>query len=209
MRRLGEQKLHGSLFLNWPMFVYALFLAATTYVNYAIWFAVPLPQAVRMVYMSDTLLEAPVAAAFIRTHSPPSAHVVVLGSEPEIYFLSHRHSGTGYIYVYPLMEPQRFAQKMQDEMIREIETDSPEFVVYADNFASWMRKPESSPEIFNWWASYRTNYTLVGLADSAAPGRPVQDVETLAHFGGRLSGFGFEIYQRKPGARNSSVAPTF
>jgi hypothetical protein len=27
----------------------------------------------------------------------------VLGSEPEIYFLSHRRAATGHIYTYPLM----------------------------------------------------------------------------------------------------------
>ena len=46
--------------------------------------------------------------------------MAVLGSEPEIYFLARRHSATGYIYTYGLMEAQPFARRMQDEMIREI-----------------------------------------------------------------------------------------
>ena len=37
---------------------------------------------------------------YIRNHSGPDALVAVLGSEPEIYFLAHRHSATGYIYTY-------------------------------------------------------------------------------------------------------------
>ena len=76
MRRLGEQKLQGSLFLNWPVFAFSLLLAAATYVNYPIWFAVPLPQAVRMVYGSDTLLEAPPAGGL---HSHPFAALRACG----------------------------------------------------------------------------------------------------------------------------------
>ena len=55
---------------------------------------------------------------------------------------------------------------MQDEMIAQIETNAPEFVVFADNpLLSWGRQPDSDPKIFEWWDSYRTNYTLVGVAD--------------------------------------------
>ena len=53
----------------------------------------------------------------------------MLGSEPQIYFYSQRRSATGYLYTYPLMEPQPFARRMQEEMIREIESTQPEFVV--------------------------------------------------------------------------------
>ena len=86
-----------------------------------------------------------VVAEYIRDNSSPDAHVAMLGSEPEIYFLARRHSATGYIYTYGLMEPQPFARQMQDEMIREIETHPPEFVVFADNPLSWWRKPGSDP----------------------------------------------------------------
>ena len=60
-------------------------------------------------------------ADYLREHTTPDDTIAVLGSEPEIYFYSHRHSATGYIYTYPLMEPQKYARQMQEEMIREIE----------------------------------------------------------------------------------------
>ncbi len=57
--------------------------------------------------------EALAVADFIQQHSQPSARIAVLGSEPEIYFYSHRLSATGYIYTYPLMEKQVYASHMQ------------------------------------------------------------------------------------------------
>jgi len=44
-----------------------------------------------------------------------------IGSEPEIYFYAQRHSATGYIYTYALMEEHKYAHAMPEEMEREIE----------------------------------------------------------------------------------------
>jgi hypothetical protein len=108
-------------------------------VNRDIWFVQTPTQVSRTTYGTDPFPEAQLVASYIRANSSPEAHVAILGSEPEIYFLSRRHSATGYIYTYGLMEPQPFARQMQGEMIREIETDAPKFVVFADNIMSWWR----------------------------------------------------------------------
>ena len=78
----------------------------------------------------------------------------VLGSEPEIYFYSHRHSATGYIYTYGLMEPQKYAQQMQQEMIREIEGARPKYLISVAMGYSWLRRPDSEPAIFTWANEY-------------------------------------------------------
>ena len=141
--------------------------------------------------------ESEVVAAFIREQSPAAARIAVLGSEPQICFYAHRHSATGYIYVYGLMEPQPFALKMQREMIAEIETNAPEFAVYSTIDSSWQRRPDSNPAVFNWWSNYRTNYDLVGIAEV------VSLVETKFYWNaeaaqrGPLNGVGLEIYRRK------------
>ena len=71
--------------------------------------------------MDCELPDAMTIADYIKTNAPKGAEVAVLGSEPEIYFYSWRHSATGYIYMYPMMEQHAFALKMQEEMIGEIE----------------------------------------------------------------------------------------
>ena len=96
----------------------------------------------------------------------PQDLVAVLGSEPEIYFYSQRHSATGYIYTYPLVEEQPYASVMQSEFIREIESAAPEFLVYVLIDRSWLKRPRSDEHIFQWADAYtREHYSLVGVAD--------------------------------------------
>jgi hypothetical protein len=149
-------QLHNSV-----MALYAVFLGATFFVNRDIWFIKTPDQASRTIYGLPLFLEAEKAAGFIHDHSASTARIAVLGSEPEIYFLARRHSATGYIYTYALMETQPFAQKMQREMIREIESAAPEFIVYVQGETSWGRYTASNQKIFKWWEGCRTNYTLV------------------------------------------------
>ena len=61
--------------------------------------------ACQTVYGSNPFPEAVQVGDYLKNHASPGARIAVLGSEPEIYFY-HRHSATGYIYTYSLMEPQ-------------------------------------------------------------------------------------------------------
>jgi hypothetical protein len=74
---------------------------------------------------------------YLKSNSSPQDQVAVLGSEPAIYFYSHRHSATGYLYMYALTENQKYKQQMQQEMIAEVERTRPAFVVYVDDGYSW------------------------------------------------------------------------
>ena len=191
---------NGISSLNWPVWICVGAVAITITANYKIWFMLSPLQATRVIYGPDPFPEAAVVADFIRKNSPSDTRVAVLGSEPEIYFLAHRRSATGYIYTYGLMEPQPFARKMQDEMIGELETNSPEIVVFADNpLFSWGRRPDSDLKIFEWWDSYRTNYTLVGVADVISPAETIYALtpELAARYGGRVHGLGLSVFQRK------------
>jgi hypothetical protein len=94
------------------------------------------------------------AGDFIRQHSAPEARIAVLGSEPEIYFYSHRLSATGYIYTYPLMEAQIYAPAMQREMMGEIESARPEFLVLVYSRDSWGRQASTDETIFKWADAY-------------------------------------------------------
>ena len=163
--RWGGQNRASVKLQNWPVGLYALTVAITIMTCANLWFWQTPIQAARATYQADPFPEAEEVAKFIRANSPPSAPLAVLGSEPELYFLSHRHSVTGYIYTYGMMEPQPFARRMQEEMIHDIETSKPGFIVYVDDRMSWFRYPDSDLRIFNWWDSYQTNYSLVAIAD--------------------------------------------
>src|SRR5260370_9399104 len=78
----------------------------------------------------------------------------VLGYEPEIYFYAQRRSATGYIYTYSLMEPQPYARQMQLEMISEIETAGPKFLVLVVISKSWLARRDSYQNLFRWTDTY-------------------------------------------------------
>ena len=113
----------------------------------------------------NPFIEAVDIAEYISRNTKPSDRIAVLGSEPEIYFYANRKSATGYIYTYALMESQAYAQRMQDEMIREIESVHPAYLVFVTIGTSWLAR--SSDEKILLWANRYTSacYDMVGIAD--------------------------------------------
>ena len=95
---------------------------------------------------------------------------MVIGSEPQIYFYADRRSASGYVYMYPMMENHDFALKMQQEMIREIESARPEVLVMVDIYGSWLIQDNSYRHIFKWLPSYQKQYRLVGLVELTKEG---------------------------------------
>lgn len=184
--------------ISWPVRAYALVLALTVLANREIWFQATPAQAAAKIYTGNPFTESEIVSDFIRTNSPPDARVAVLGSEPQIYFLSHRHSATGYIYMYPLMEPQPFADRMQQEMIREIESSDPEYIVTVQVAGSWLPRPGSDARLLAWWSqSYVNHYSVVGVVAMPASG------ESQYFLGPNLTNCqempdrGLEIFRRK------------
>jgi hypothetical protein len=146
-----------------------LFLAACVYSivdEHEYLFELSPIEATRRTYGINPFPEALKIADYIKSRSPEGAKVAVLGSEPEIYFYSHRHSATGYIYTYPLMEPQKYALTMQKEMESEIEAARPDFLVLVDVPFSWLVQAHSDTSIFAWSEKYiEDQYERVGMAD--------------------------------------------
>lgn len=120
----------------------------------------------RALYGLNPFPEAPQIARYIKDHTSGNDRIAVIGSEPEIFFYSDRVSASGHIYMYGLMEDQPNAERMQMEMIREIEKARPKYVVVADVNASWLVRPSSSLVLFDWADKYLAeNYEVAGVID--------------------------------------------
>jgi len=120
----------------------------------------------RSIYGTNPFPESMVIGRYLSSHCAPGARILVLGSEPQIYFYSRRRSATGYICTYPLMEPQPYAAEMQQEMIRQIEAADPEYVVFVHVKNSWLQYSDSNPMIFEWFGKYqRQHLQLAGLVE--------------------------------------------
>jgi len=123
-------------------------------------------QACRDVYGPNPFPESLKIAEYIQAHSSPEDRIAVMGSEPQIYFYAHRHSATGYIYTYALVENQPYGRVMQNEMIHEVESVKPLYIVYVLSRDSWDTRSGADTHIFDWTDAYvRDNYKLEGIAD--------------------------------------------
>ena len=149
-----------------PLIVTAAALALPLVQYKKLFFEFSPAQVSRMVYAGSAFPEALRIAEYLREHTTVDDTIAVLGSEPEIYFSSHRHSATGYIYTYPLMEPQKYARQMQEEMISEIERANPKYLVSVVMNDSWLSRPGSDPLIFSWANEYiAKNYVPAGFVN--------------------------------------------
>lgn len=120
----------------------------------------------RFAYGLNPFPEAVEIGAELRRRSAPADRIGVIGSEPQIYFYAGRRAATSYMYTYPLMEPHPFAERMQREMIAQLEAAAPRFLVLVNVDSSWSRRSGSSTALFD-WAEERVNegYRLIGIAD--------------------------------------------
>ena len=172
-----------------PLLLFAAALSVPILLDKKIFFEISPNQACGLIYPDNPFLEAVRIGTYVREHTEPADTIVVLGSEPEIYFYSHRHSATGYIYTYGLMEPQKYAHHMQEEMIREIQGARPKYLISIAMNYSWLRRPDSESAIFTWANEYMAqNYTAAGFVNIKPTetdyffGNVPQTVETLKDY---------------------------
>jgi hypothetical protein len=128
---------------------------------------------VHKVQAEEAFPEAVSVGGYIKEHSSERDTIALFGSEPEIVFYSGRHSAATYLYVYPLMERQKFAQRMQNEMMQQVREARPRFLVYVDNVHSWGTKAqleENRGFVDMAWSYAHRGYELVN--QTAVAGNP-------------------------------------
>jgi hypothetical protein len=123
----------------------------------------------RYTYDENPFPEALPVARYLKEHTSPGDSIAVLGSEPEIYFYADRPSATGHIYMYGLMEEQRFAEQMQRQMMSEIEKARPKYVVFVHVKKSWLGEPAGTDLLRPWLERFLGGYEVAGVTDIVNP----------------------------------------
>jgi hypothetical protein len=119
-------------------------------------------------YAGDPYLPAVKIAEYVEHHTAPADRIAVIGSEPEIYFYSHRHSATVYIYMYSLIVRHRWTSRMREEFLRQLQTNKPEYLVYVDVWNSWGERegvPQVAPFLERLRRYMNDGYEKEGVAD--------------------------------------------
>jgi hypothetical protein len=149
-----------------PALLFAFFLLKGIVHEQNLFFRLTPVAVSRSLYGFEPFPEAKVLADYIRAHSSPDDRVAVLGSEPEIYFYARRQSATGYLYTYPLLEHQPFADQMRRQMKQEIEAARPLFLIQVRAWTSWQSRPATPQRIAGWCdALTPPNYKLIAACD--------------------------------------------
>ena len=149
-----------------PIGLAVICLVVSVYQQRSFLFRMTPIQASRATYGTNPFPESIEVARYIRTHTQPNDRIAVIGSEPQIYFYAERRSASGHVYMYPLMEHHEFALQMQQEMIRQIKSARPVFLVFVNITTSWLKRPDSHSLVFQWLQRYRKeHYDPVGLVE--------------------------------------------
>jgi hypothetical protein len=147
-----------------PIVITLAAVLTTTFENRRILLTMTPHEVSRRLYGLNPFPESGPIGDYLRENSEPTDRIVVLGSEPQIYFYSRRRSATAYIYTYALMENHPYAREMQEEMIAQITSAQPKFLVYVSFRSSWTRDLSSEWELFSWYERFvEEHYRPVGI----------------------------------------------
>lgn len=147
----------------------AAFFAATTF---QLWqerwllFAVPPQEYLKKAYQTTKpFVESAVVANYVKSITAKNDRILVMGSEPQIYFYADRLSATGHIYMYPLMEEQPYALRMQEEMLQQISQNRPACLILVDDLSSWLSVSKDGEKFRERLGDFmKKSYELTGVA---------------------------------------------
>jgi len=155
-----------------PLIVFAAAWGLAIHRNAQFYFKLTPIQAADLFYSPNPFTEAVRVAEYLRKHTAPTDTIMVFGSEPEIYFDAHRHSASGYIYTYSLMEDQPYWPAMQKQMMQEVEANRPAYVVFVNISFSWLSR-HGSPQVVafrTWMNQYISNgFEEAGMVELVNP----------------------------------------
>jgi hypothetical protein len=184
-----------------PLGIFALCLAASVWRQRLEYFSLAPVDVFRATYGDNAFLPALKIADYIRENSAEQARIAVLGSEPEIYFYAHRHSATSYIYMYSLIVRHKYTARMREEMVRQLETNRPEYVVDVDVVDSWGERnvPQAAAFLAQLQDFLTRQYEVVGVVEIAASDRYLWGAEAQNYLPpGKLGAI--YLYKRKGGS---------
>ncbi len=123
----------------------------------------------RETYGMNPFPEAKVIGDYIKKRTTKEDKIVLIGSEPQIYFYADRRCPSEHAYFSYLMydkDDPKVAQSIK-EFKEDVERDLPKYVVLFNHRISILAKPNSDMTIFNWYSNYinKNGYKKVGMAD--------------------------------------------
>jgi hypothetical protein len=159
--KLGKLKLRYIYLAVFAMLTYSHINALKSYYfhpNYEL--------ILRQVYGTNPFPEAMEIGNFINANSKPEDNIVLIGSEPQIYFYTKKKSPSRHAYFTALVSSVPMHKEWQREFVKDTEKAKPRYVVFFNNSFSLMVQPNTDNYVFEWANKYVSeNYRPIGLID--------------------------------------------
>ncbi len=122
----------------------------------------------RQVYGNNPFPEAMEIGNFINANSKPEDNIVLIGSEPEIYFYTKKKSPSRHAYFTSVVNNVPQHKVWQREFVRDTEKAKPRYVVFFNHQLSLLVQPNTDKYVFEWANKYiAENYKVVGVVEMA------------------------------------------
>jgi len=148
-----------------PAFVFALAWGRAVHAWPAYYAHPDGPRILHLLYGANPFPESIRIGARIRELRQPGDRMVVFGSEPQLYLYADCAPASGHFFMYPLVDGGPHDDRLQDEMLGEVEAARPRFLVFVTATSSWLGQgPEKRlfPKI---QALIDADYRVIGLVD--------------------------------------------
>lgn len=120
----------------------------------------------RSVYGSNPFPESMEIANYINANSKPEDEIVVIGSEPQIYFYTQKKCASRFAYFATLVDDVPQHKQWQRDFIADVEKQKPRYLIFFNHAISLFRQPNTDGYIFEWLNKYATeNFKMIGLVD--------------------------------------------
>jgi hypothetical protein len=120
----------------------------------------------RQVYGNNPFPESMEIAKYINQNSKPEDNIVLIGSEPQIYFYTKKKAPSRHAYFTALVSSVPIHKEWQREFVKDTEKAKPRYVIFFNHQLSLMVQPNTDNYVFEWANKYiNENYKVVGYVD--------------------------------------------
>ncbi len=152
----------------------------------------------RSVYGNNPFPESMEVANWINANSKPEDEIVLMGSEPQVYFYTKKHCPSRHAYFAAIVDNIPQHKEWQREFVKDVEKAKPKYFVFYNHGISLFVQPNTDKYVFDWANKYLTDYyQIVGIVDM------VPGVHATYAWREQLNGFKTQaqeqiyIYERK------------
>jgi hypothetical protein len=150
--------------------IFGMIIYQHTSNHYEYYFKPDYTKVLRQTYGLNPFPEAKIIGDYIRKNTEVGDQILVLGSEPQIYFYTDRRCPSRHAYGAHLVSGHEKHKEWQEELINDVENNKPKYLIFFNHSVSWLYQKDADKKIFDWYNAFsKEHYQIVGLVDIVTP----------------------------------------